>query len=283
MIHSISPLQHHQLSTHFISCHAAMEAYGVATMRNLPDAHPVYKLLRPHFRYTMAINSAARSRLINDGGIIDKLLSIGGEGDSSRKSEFVRRTNAIYDVHWTNIRRDLDARGISPDDNEKLPNYFYRDDGVRLWDAIETFVASILDIFYTDDEAVEDDSELKNWVEDIHQNAFPEFKGNKTGRGFPDKITTKKMLSEYCTLIMFTGSVQHSAVNFGQFEAYGYVPNAPMSMRMPPPSKKGERTHTDLLNTLPTTMSTGLAVAVTWSLSQFSPDEVSYLSNIRFI
>ena len=161
-IFNISPLQHHQLSTHFISCHAVMEAYGVATMRNLPDAHPVYKLLRPHFRYTMAINHAARRNLINNGGIIDQLFSIGGKDDSSGKAEFVRRTNAIYDVHWTNIRKDLTARGISPDDNKKLPNYFYRDDGVRLWDAIETFVASILDIFYTNDKAVEDDSELKN-------------------------------------------------------------------------------------------------------------------------
>ena len=247
----------------------------MATMRNLPDAHPVYKLLCPHFRYTMAINHAAREKLINNDGIIDHLFSIGGEDGSSGKAEFVRRTNAIYDVHWTNIRKDLTARGISPDDSSKLPNYFYRDDGVRLWDAIETFVVSILDIFYTDDKAVANDSELKNWVEDIHQNAFPEFKGNKSGRGFPDKITTKKTLSEYCTLIMFTGSVQHSAVNFGQFQTYGYVPNAPMSMRMPPPPKKRMRTHADLLNTLPSTMSTGLAVSVAWSLSQLSPDEVS--------
>ena len=66
--------QFHQLSTHYFSCHAAMEAYAVATMRTLPDAHPINKLLRPHFRYTMAINSRARATLINDGGIIDTCL-----------------------------------------------------------------------------------------------------------------------------------------------------------------------------------------------------------------
>ena len=43
----------------------------MGTMRNLPDAHPVYKLLRPHFRFTMAINSIARKSLIHDGGILD--------------------------------------------------------------------------------------------------------------------------------------------------------------------------------------------------------------------
>ena len=54
-----------------------MEAYAVATMRNLPDPHPVYKLLRQHFRYTMAINTSARASLINNGGIIDELFAIG--------------------------------------------------------------------------------------------------------------------------------------------------------------------------------------------------------------
>ena len=52
----------------------------MATMRNLPDPHPIYKLLRPHFRYTMAINARARATLINKGGIIDKIFAIGGEG-----------------------------------------------------------------------------------------------------------------------------------------------------------------------------------------------------------
>ena len=54
-----------------------MEAYAIATMRNLPDPHPVYKLLRQHFRYTMAINTSARASLINNGGIIDQLFAIG--------------------------------------------------------------------------------------------------------------------------------------------------------------------------------------------------------------
>ena len=52
----------------------------MVTMRNLPDAHPVYKLLQPHFRYTVGINGAARKSLINDRGIIDQIFSIGGEG-----------------------------------------------------------------------------------------------------------------------------------------------------------------------------------------------------------
>ena len=74
-----------------------MEAYAVATMRDLPDSHPINKLLRPHFRYTMAINTAARATLINNGGIIDNLFAIGGKG----KIELLNRVSKIYNIQWT--------------------------------------------------------------------------------------------------------------------------------------------------------------------------------------
>lgn len=37
--------------------------------------HPIYRLLRPHFRYTMEINVLAREALINAGGIIESCFS----------------------------------------------------------------------------------------------------------------------------------------------------------------------------------------------------------------
>ena len=40
----------HQFVAHMLYCHLAMEPFVVATMRQLPQAHPVYKLLKPHFR-----------------------------------------------------------------------------------------------------------------------------------------------------------------------------------------------------------------------------------------
>ena len=99
----------------------------MGTMRHLPDPHPIYKLLRPHFRYTMAINSRARATLINDGGIIDKIFAIGGEG----RRELMRRGGTAYNIHWTNIKRNAKERGV--DDQKTLPGYYYRDDGLKLW------------------------------------------------------------------------------------------------------------------------------------------------------
>lgn len=255
-----------------------MEAYGVAMMRTIPDSHPVYKLLRPAFHYTMAINTAARRSLINDGGTIDQAFSIGTgksgeEAVFSGKNELFKRVSQKYSVHWTNIKRDMKARGVG--DADKLPHYYYRDDGVRLWDAIENFVKSILKLFYDNGADVRKDSELKEWAEEVHNNAFPAFCDNPSGRGFPLQITEFDELVEYCTLIIFTGSVQHSAVNFGQFQMYAFVPNSPFNLRKPLPTKKGEATHEYLLEALPTYLSAGLAVTVVFALSQFSPDEVS--------
>lgn len=37
--------------------------------------HPIYRLLHPHFRYTMEINALAREFLISGGGIIETSFS----------------------------------------------------------------------------------------------------------------------------------------------------------------------------------------------------------------
>ena len=241
----------------------------MATMRNLPDPHPIYKLLRPHFRYTMAINTAARATLINQGGIIDQLFAIGGDG----VVKLLQEVSKHYRVHWTHIVKYAKERGV--DDPEKLPGYYYRDDGIKIWRAIESFVGGIIDDFYKADKDVKEDTELQNWADDIHENGFPSYFDDENGHGFPSKIVTKGELTEYCTLIIFTGSAQHASINFGQYDIYGFIPNAPTTLRLPPPSKKGVADNTTLMNTLPDMKDTVKQISVINLLSQFSEDEVS--------
>ena len=243
----------------------------MATMRHLPDPHPIYKLLRPHLRYTMAINTAARATLVNDGGIIDRLFSIGGDG----KLELWKRVAKHYRVQWTNIVHSVKERGV--DDPEKLPGYYYRDDGVKVWRAMEKLVSRVVDEFYKRDQDVYEDPELQQWAKDIHKNAFPadDIEGAEEGHGFPDEIKTKNELTEFCTLIMFTGSAQHASINFGQYEMYAFIPNATYALRRPPPSKKGAQDYTDLLSTLPDKNDTANQIAMSNLLSMYSEDEVS--------
>ncbi len=247
-----------------------MEAYAVATMRNLPDAHPINKLLLPHLRYTMSINSAARLLLINKGGILDQIFGIGGEG----KVEFLKRAYKEYNVDWTNIEKNVAERGV--DNAEQLPGYYYRDDGLKIFAAFKDFVTDVVDRFYPSksDEDIKNDAELQAWAEDVHTNAFPAYFGENQGHGFPKEISSKAELIERCTVIIFTGSVQHASVNFGQYAYYGYVPNSPLTVREAPPTKRGSDCQ-QLLDALPDKSTAEKTISLTHTLSQYSKDEVS--------
>lgn len=57
--------------------HCSVEPYIIATHRQLSAMHPIYRLLHPHFRYTMETNAIARGVLINEGGIVETTFSPG--------------------------------------------------------------------------------------------------------------------------------------------------------------------------------------------------------------
>jgi len=48
-----------------------VEPFVIATHRQLSSMHPIYRLLHPHLRYTMQINSLAREALISANGVIE--------------------------------------------------------------------------------------------------------------------------------------------------------------------------------------------------------------------
>ena len=134
--------------THLLRCHLMMEPISVAAWRQLPSLHPVWKLLFPHIKGVLAINTVVRSRLIAKGGLTDQTLSIGGGGDVTLMRKYYRSiTWRSYD-----LPKVLSERGI--DEPHKLPRFYYRDDALRLWNAISTFVKEILDLYYSSDNDV---------------------------------------------------------------------------------------------------------------------------------
>lgn len=54
--------------------HAVVEPFIIASRRQLSVMHPIHWLLDPHFKDTMHANALARSKLINSGGIFEKIL-----------------------------------------------------------------------------------------------------------------------------------------------------------------------------------------------------------------
>lgn len=84
-----------QMITHLLRTHLFMEPVAVACRRQLPSLHPLWKLLAPHVRGVMAINTLGRERLIPAGGVADNTLSLGGGGKSMR-GRFLSPILSIY-------------------------------------------------------------------------------------------------------------------------------------------------------------------------------------------
>ncbi|XP_066524197.1 polyunsaturated fatty acid 5-lipoxygenase-like isoform X2 [Hoplias malabaricus] len=227
-----SDFQVHETISHFLRTHLISEVFGIAMYRQLSAAHPISKLLLPHVRFTVAINAKARDKLISEEGIFDKSIK---------------------------------ARGM-----EELPNYFYRDDGNRVWDVVKRFVSKVVGIYYTSDKTVQKDEEIQAFVKDVCSSGMQDFDYCE----FPKSLQTREQLIDYLTVVIFTASAQHAAINFGQFDWYSWIPNAPCTMRKPPPTKKGKVDMNFIMECLPDRGRSCLILATVWTLSQFQENEL---------
>lgn len=253
----------HQMVAHALRTHFVAEPFVMATMRNLPDPHPVYKLMRRHFRYTLAINEGARKGLLAEGGVFDDFIATGGpdKGHLALGKKGYQR--------WTladnKPRPDLERRGVL--DPAVLPYYPYRDDALPLWDAIEEYVGGVLRHFYKSDADLAADTELQAWWADLTERGLPIEK-------LPcARLTRVADLVDMLATVVFTVSVQHAAVNYLQYEHYAFVPNAPLCTRKAPPTRKGAIGLEDIAEMVPTKSQTLWQIAIGRALSSFGDDE----------
>ena len=257
--------------THFIA-----ETFCVATKRNLPLAHPIYRLLNGHFVGTIFINAVARERLVSPGGLIDQHTAIGGN-DAKGIQKLAKRGYKEFSLLGLALPNDLDKRQVR--DDKKLPHFHYRDDGMLVWNAIEKMVTGILRLFYKSDTDVAEDPELQAWVKDLHQEGFPVRDGKHYKEKMPQVIETLECLITICTTIIWVCTARHCAVNTGQFQMYAFSPNAPALMRKPIPKQKSGTTIKDILDTLPTKENLFEHIKTVWILSQYMA-QVWYRHNI---
>ena len=238
----IADANFHEAVTHLGRTHLLVGPFVVATNRQLPDSHPLNILLRPHFEGTLAINDAAQRSLIAPGGGVDKLLA--STIDNSRVLAAVGLQS--YGFNEAMLPKQLEKRGVH--DTQKLPIYPYRDDALLIWNAIHAWVSDYLSIYYKNDDSVQNDTYLQNWA--IEAGAYdggrvPDF-GQENGL-----IQTLDYLIDAITLIIFTASAQHAAVNFPQGDMMTYAPAVPLAGYQPASILEGKVTQEDYLNLLP--------------------------------
>ncbi|KAJ0477037.1 putative linoleate 13S-lipoxygenase [Helianthus annuus] len=272
---------YHQLISHWLRTHCAIEPYIIATNRHLSQMHPMSRLLLPHCRYTMQINSLARLILINAGGILEKIFF---------PDEYsMQLSSDVYDQLWRfdheALPADLINRGIAVEDPTAphglklaIEDYPYANDGLLIYDAIKQWATSYVNHYYPQANLVESDEELQAWWNDIRTVGH----GDKKDEPWWPQLKTQDDLIGIVSTIMWVTAGQHSAVNFGQYDLGGYIPYRPTVARTNMPNEDPtdeewksfiDRPEDALLKCFPSQLQ-GIQMLVLYDiLSSHSPDE----------
>ncbi|KAM3861095.1 hydroperoxide isomerase ALOXE3-like [Diretmus argenteus] len=195
------------------------------------------QMLIPHLRFNLQINTRGRNSLFAEGGALTK-TPLGKNG----LIEVMAKHLSLITYSELCLPENIAARGL-----ESIPNFYYRDDGLKVWDIVHSYVKGMVEQFYPSDNDVRKDTELQAWINDIFTNTFL---GRKESE-IPSSFKNVAELVKFLTFVVYTCSAQHSAVNNGQFDYYHWLLNGAILMRKPPPTVKGKATMKTILEMLP--------------------------------
>ncbi|CAK7339260.1 unnamed protein product [Dovyalis caffra] len=273
---------YHQLISHWLRTHCATEPYIIAANRQLSAMHPIYRLLHPHFRYTMSINAEARNSLINAGRTIETTFAPGKYS--------MELSSIIYDKQWRfddeGLPKDLISRGMAVEDPSSphglklaIEDYPYANDGLEFWAIVKQWVSDYVNHYYPEASLIESDSELLAWWEEVRTVGH----GDKKDEQWWPELKTPEDLIKIITTIVWVASGHYAAVNFGQYAYAGYLPNRPTIARrnMPNEDKRDqdywksflEKPEEILLKTFPSQRQTLTVMSTLIVLSAHSSDE----------
>ena len=111
-----------------------------------------------------------------------------------------------------------------------------------MWSAIHGWAKAYVEHYYGSDADVTGDTELAAWTVTLAGEA--QIKGFRT-------ITTRAQLVDICTMLMFTASAQHAAVNFPQKSIMAFAPAVTGAAWQAPPVAQAGQDKAEWLATMP--------------------------------
>ena len=261
MWYNNADFQHQLAITHLAKTHILMDGVIASAHRHVSQSHPVFKLLAPHFLYTVQVNKDAQKKLLAEGAGLDVFAGSGSEGTLALLQKVVdMKMNVI-----TYLPDDLKRRSL--DDLDILTNYHSRNDALLLHTAIEKYVRNYVSLYYTDQNLLVGDAEIQGWVREM---ATPRVDGGLEISELPGQgqMTNTTDLTKLLTSIIYTCSVGHSVTNDEQYNEYGFVPSFPGVLTgTPPTSPQDSVSQDDILASLPDLRTAMSQVTTTWLLS----------------
>lgn len=108
-----------------------------------------------------------------------------------------------------------------------IADYPYAADGLEIWTAMKEYMTDHVKIFYASDQVVQNDVELQTWWTEVRTVGHGD---KKDAPGWPT-LNSVESLAYTLTTIAWVASCHHAAVNFGQYNYGGYMPNKPSLTR----------------------------------------------------
>ena len=241
----------------------------ISLKRTLAPQHPLHEMISAHFWYTLVVNDAARKKMIQGpDGAVPRIMSMGWGG-----------LYPLLKKGWDNFSMETydPSKGFKERQVEDLPKYYYRDDSLAVWNSINSYCRKTVSYFYgNSDEAVQQDTELQDFVKELHGDGHFGDKGTPFVGG---KASTLEQVIDFCTKVIWACSGYHAALNNGQFDYYGCIPNAPGVLKIAPPTKSGQYTLTEIANAMPERFMTTYQMAFIHSLSLVTDQKLAHFTH----
>lgn len=257
---------------HMGYCHEIAQRFILAMHRQLSAQHPLFVLLSPHTEYTLSVNQVAKKSVLNPGGVQDRLLA---PLLDQQISILVAQVNLV-DIDALDPTIDFKRRGVL--DPQQLPQYPFRDDGLRVWAAIQEFVRAYVALYYASDESVANDSELQAFVREV---------GADDGGRLPNLmakflVKTVDALNALLSRVLYRVSAYHAAINNSNYDWAGFAPNVSTSAfaGLPP---RGTASDDFLPSMLPSRDLSFESISATYQVTQFAQNHLGQYPQGHFV